>query len=269
MPLNAEREIGAVQWTPEDRIALRRAKSLLEHPGLAVRIANTLGAPIESVMAALPEGAASVIRAATTKSLKAALNAATSMMDEEPRQASERLHAVAVAASGAVGGAFGLSSFAAELPFSTSVMLRSIADIARSEGHSIKAPEVQLRCLDVFALGGSGHRDDAAESAYFAVRAALARAVGEAAEHIAARGIASGSAPALVRFISQIAARFGIPVTEKVMAQSVPIIGAAGGAMINVLFINHFQEMARGHFIVLRLESKYGADLVRLAYAEI
>ena len=72
-----------------------------------------------------------------------------------------------------------------------------------------------------------------------------------------------------MRFISQIAARFGIPVTEKVMAQSVPLIGAAGGAMINVLFINHFQEMARGHFIVLRLESKYGADLVRLAYSEI
>ena len=270
MAIEVDREkVGAVEWTAEDRIALRRAKSLLEHPGLAVRIANTVGAPIESLMATLPEGASNAIRTATMKSLQAALKAATSMMDDEPRAASERMHALAVAASGAMGGALGLASFAAELPISTSVMLRSIADIARSEGHSIKSREIQLRCLEVFALGGTTRPDNAAESAYFAVRAALARAVGEAAEYLAARGVASETAPALLRLIGQIAARFGIPVTEKVMAQSVPLVGAAGGAMINVLFINHFQEMARGHFIVLRLEGKYGADFVRRAYSEI
>ena len=116
------------------------------------------------------------------------------------------------------------------------------------------------------ALGGPSRSDDAAESAYFAVRAALAKTLTEAARHIAERGVAGGAAPALVRLTSQIAARFGIPVTEKVMAQSVPVIGAAGRALVNILFIRHFQDLARGHFIVRRLEAQYGQNAVRAAY---
>ncbi len=257
-----------MELSAQDRNDLRRAKALLEHPGLAVRIANTVGTPIEKLLTALPAAATDAIRRATTKSLWAAVRAATSMMDDEPRAAAAGVHRVAVATAGAVGGAFGLASLAAELPISTTIMLRSIADIARSEGHSIKSPLVQLACLEVFALGEPGREDDAAESGYFAVRAALARAVGEAAEYVTARGLTEG-APAILRLVTKIAARFGIPVTEKVMAQSLPIVGAAGGAMINVLFINHFQDVARGHFIVLRLEEKYGARAVKDAYATL
>ena len=69
-----------------------------------------------------------------------------------------------------------------------------------------------------------------------------------------------------MRLITQIATRFSIPVTEKAAAQAVPIIGAAGGALINTLFIDHFQDTARGHFVVRRLERIYGKSLVRTAY---
>lgn len=258
-----------MDWTAEDSVSLRRAKSLLDHPGLAVRIANAVGTPIEKLFTMLPDGAADTIKTATTKSLNGAVRFVTSKMDEDPRAASSRLHTLAVAATGAVGGAFGIAALAAELPASTTIMMRSIADIARSEGHSIKSPRIQLACVEVFALGGSARADDAAEAGYFAVRAALAKAVSEAAEHLAARGLASEAAPAIVGLVSKVAARFGIPVTEKVMAQSVPIIGAAGGAMLNILFITHFQDMARGHFTVLRLEEKYGADVVKEAYAAL
>ncbi len=224
---------------------------------------------MEKLLTALPEGASMAIHAATTKSLDAALRVATSLMDDQPRPALERLHSVAVAAAGAAGGAFGLAALAAELPISTTIMLRSIADIARSEGHPIRSHFVQMSCLQVFALGAPVRRDDASEAGYFAIRAALARAVSEAAEHLATRGLATESAPALVRLVSRIGARFGIPVTEKVMAQSVPLIGAAGGAMINLLFIRHFQDVARGHFTILRLEGTYGPDQVKAAYAAV
>jgi hypothetical protein len=73
----------------------------------------------------------------------------------------------------------------------------------------------------------------------------------------------------LVRLIAKIAERFGIQVTEKAAAQAVPAIGAAGGAIINTLFIDHFQDMARGHFIVRKLERKHGKDLVKRLYAEL
>jgi hypothetical protein len=84
---------------------------------------------------------------------------------------------------------------------------------------------------------------------------------------MAERGVMGEAAPALLRLTASIAARFGVPVTEKVMAQSVPIIGAAGGAAINVLFIKHFQDVARGHFIVRRLEETYGGARVQQEYA--
>jgi len=59
---------------------------------------------------------------------------------------------------------------------------------------------------------------------------------------------------------------FLIIVSEKVAAQAVPLIGAAGGALINTIFIDHFQNMARGHFIIRRLERLYNKDLIRQEY---
>jgi hypothetical protein len=174
-----------------------------------------------------------------------------------------------VAATGGTGGALGLAALSVELPISTTVMLRSIADIARSEGEGIKEPEVKLACLEVFALGGKTTGDNAAETGYFAIRAALARSVSEAAQHIAGKQLAQDGAPAMVRFISKVASRFSITVSEKMAAQAVPVIGAAGGAAINTLFLDHFQDMARGHFIVRRLERAYGRTVVKDAYDNI
>ena len=79
----------------------------------------------------------------------------------------------------------------------------------------------------------------------------------------------SASAPALVRLISSLASRFGVVVTQKAMAQTIPIIGAVGGGLVNTIFISHFQDMARGHFVVRRLERKYGKDFVRRAYERL
>jgi hypothetical protein len=148
-------------------------------------------------------------------------------------------------------------------------MLRSIADIARSEGEDISDVGGQLACLEVFALGGNTKADDATETGYFAIRSTLASSVTEAARYLAQKGLVDKSAPALVRFISAIAARFGVVVSEKIAAMAVPVVGAAGGALVNSVFMKHFQDMARGHFTVRRLERKYGAVAVRKEYDKI
>jgi EcsC protein family len=62
------------------------------------------------------------------------------------------------------------------------------------------------------------------------------------------------------------ASRFGVVVTQKLAVQAVPFIGAVGGAAVNYAFIDHFQEVARAHFIVRGLERRYGKDTVRAAY---
>jgi hypothetical protein len=98
------------------------------------------------------------------------------------------------------------------------------------------------------------------------VRGLLAKSVTEAARYVAERGVAEQGAPVLVRFLSLVAARFGVVVSQKVVAQAVPVIGALGGAAVNYAFIEHFQDVARGHFTVRRLERIYGKELVRQEY---
>ena len=253
----------------EDLADLAYAKVLLENPSVAARIANAVGTPIERVLKLLPQGASDLIGAATRKSLETALNFAILTMDDRQQGSANWVHKTMVAVTGAAGGAFGLAALAIELPVSTVIMLRSIADIARGEGERIKSPEAKLACLEVFALGGKASARGAAESGYFAVRAALAKTLSEAAEYIAERGVAREGAPPLVRFVTQVAERFGVPVSEKVAAESFPIVGAAGGALINALFIDHFQDVARGHFIVRRLERSYDHEWVKREYLKL
>ena len=126
-----------------------------------------------------------------------------------------------------------------------------------------------MACLEVFALGGTKEDDDGAETGYFAVRAALAGAMTEAAKYLAEHGLSSSGAPVLVRFLSKIASRYSIQVSEKAAAQAIPLLGAAGGATINLLFMDHFQNMARGHFIVRRLERTHGKEEVQKEYMKI
>ncbi len=176
---------------------------------------------------------------------------------------------MAVIASGGAGGFFSLPGMAIELPISTAIMLRSIADIARSEGEDLRSTESQLACVQVFALGSTRSTDDASESGYYAVRITLARALSEAAQFVAEKGVVEEGAPAIVRFIARIAARFEVIVSEKVAAEALPIIGAASGAAINLAFVTHFQQMARGHFIVRKLERKYGEAEVKREYSRL
>jgi hypothetical protein len=148
-------------------------------------------------------------------------------------------------------------------------MLRSIGDVARSEGEDLTNPETALACLQVFALGGFKDKADAGESSYFAVRGLFAKSVAEAARFIAERGGLAEGAPILARLIAQIASRFGVVVTQKLAAQTVPVIGALGGAAVNYAFIDHFQEVARAHFAIRKLERHYGKDTVREAYERL
>ncbi len=245
---------------------LARAKSLLENPRLAIRLANTIGSPLEKGFALLPKGWNKVVNKAAHAALMKALTVAVATLGRRKHSGSrERFHKVMAGASGGIGGAFGLFALPVELPLSTTIMLRSIADIARSEGHDLSSIEIKLACLEVFALGGK----ETAQSAYWATRAAMSQTISEAATYLAQKGAVREGAPAIARLIAQIAARFGVIVSEEVAAKAVPILGAAGGGIINVIFTAHFQDMARGHFIVKRLEAAHGQEQVRAAYEKL
>jgi hypothetical protein len=256
-----------MEMTPEDICRLKHAIDLLENPGLAAKLTNVIGMPFEKAFDRLPEKWIDAIQTITRRSLRHALDVAVKTIDYGGKKASgDTLHKILVAASGGIGGAFGLPALAIELPVTTVIMFRSMADIARSEGEDVQLIETRLACLEVFALGGNSGKDNSSESGYYAMKALLARQVSEAAKYIVEKGIAEEGAPTLVRLIATIASRFGVTVSQKAAASAVPVIGAAGGALINTIFIGHFQNMARGHFIIRSLERKYGRDYVKISY---
>ena len=256
----------AAGMTAKDLQALHAAVQLLEHTSLAARLTQVVGKPIELIGRAVPQGAADTIAAATTTALNAALKAALATMQNRPEAASGLLHKALATASGAIGGSLGLVTAPLEIPISTIIMLRSIADIARSEGENLSEPDAALACVQVFGLGARPTTGATAESGYFAVRGLLAKSITEAARFIAERGMVEEGAPILVRFVSQIAARFGVVVSQKLAAQTLPLVGALGGAVVNYAFIDHFQDVARGHFAIRRLERTYGKEVVRAEY---
>jgi hypothetical protein len=172
---------------------LKRAKLLLENPGLAARLSSMLGSPLERGMAMLPARFQSTVQkaseAAMMKALDVAVNSISSETSRKSNLTRDRAHKFAAATSGAVGGAFGLFALSVELPISTTIMLRSVADIAKSEGENIQHIETRLACLTVFAMGGRSAGDDAAESGYFAARLAMSGAVSEASKFLAEKGM--------------------------------------------------------------------------------
>jgi len=244
----------------------------MERDNLAVRLSGLFGRGIEAVAAPglrmLPDSARAAIRSALEQALGTAFDAAARTVQRRTgigwldRVLAARWINVATAmASGAGGGLAGLPGVLAELPFTTTVLMRAIAQVAAEEGEDISAPEAKLECLEVFALGSPRPGDEDADLGYYAVRLGFARALG---------GVAGRTLNQVMpQAVTVAATRFGVPVAYKIAAETVPLLGAATGAAVNFLFADHFQGKARGHFIVRRLERSYGAEAVQRGYEAI
>ena len=235
-----------------DLAVLANAAQQLESSSLATSISHIIGMPIEKAMSALPGHWSNIVTRITKKALEKALDAALYSLNNKSTKPKNKIHKFLVSLSGAVGGSFGIAALAIELPVSATIMLRSIADVARSHGEDLDDIDSKMACLTVFALSGGGlmNGSEAADTSYYAVRSFLTKALGDTANHIAVHGFSREGAPVLVKLVNAISARFSIPVSGKLAAQSIPVVGAVSGASVNLLFIQHYQKMAKAHFSV-------------------
>ena len=269
--------IAASPLSQGDLASLRRAKEALESPSLTMKLASLVGSPIEKLMAKMPTVAQEKIDDATQAALKKCLQLALRTLSKStidgvvlpPEKPHNLMHKLAVATTGAAGGAFGLFALPVELPVTTTLMFRSICDIARSEGEDVHLIDTQLQCLMVLGMGGPSSSDDNADIGYFIVRGTLAQSVSKATSEIASKGLSGHGSTALLKFLQTVASRFSVQVSEQVAAKSIPAIGAVLGAMVNTVFMDHFQQMAHGHFTVRRLERQYGQPAVERAFQTI
>jgi hypothetical protein len=248
--------------------ALIRAVDALENANFAARIADYAGAPINKVVRLLPRPASRSLSRAVETAMHKCLKTAIGSLDNVRAPPATFLSTAIAGVTGGVSGFFGLPALMVELPLTTTIMLRAIADIARHNGENLDTLEARLACLQVFALSsrGSAVRTDLG---YFAARTLLARLSSNAAAFLVERGAQELSGVMLNSLMAEIVSRFSIVVSDRIAAGALPVVGAVGGATINVIFMNHFQQIAQGHFTVRRLEREYGVDAVRLYYAEI
>jgi hypothetical protein len=255
----------ALLTLPEDaQTELAKAVATLEGPSFAARLALIAGTPVEALKARLPAS----VRDNVDKAVRQALEKAwATAVGTDPRRTPFGIdvswfHRGVAMASGAAGGAFGLLGTLAELPLSTTILLRQIAAEAAEQGEDPRIAATAAECMAVFAIGSPATaEDDLAETGYFAARLALAQMLPNAAS-----SLASGMLPG---FLGSIAARFTGTVGLKLTAQAVPIIGAGAGAAVNLAFLEHFRSVAKAHFLVRRLERTYGEDRVHGAYVAL
>ena len=265
--MNREAAIGNTTLSSTDQKVLWQAVRSLERGSLVARLSELTGEPVTGLLRRMPRFVSQPIQAAVQKALKQALEAALYKIDtgipEPGRIGFKLLSGIA----GGVSGFFGMATLAVELPVTTTLMLRSIAGIARRQGEDLRSSGARLACLEVFALGPRPRGDVmGAETSYYAARAFLAKAVSEAAQLMAERGLARGSSPVIVELITALGSRFGLVVSEKVAAGAIPVIGAIGGAAVNLAFMEHFQKLAQAHFAIRRLEREHGSEEVHRVY---
>ena len=157
-----------------------------------------------------------------------------------------RITQVAVVASGAAGGMSGLGGFIPDVGFSTIAIMREIARIAREEGEDLATLDSRRACLEVFALRGVGSQPDESNLGYFSARSMM-------------RGTP------MVMLISEVASRYGLVIGQKFAVQMMPVAGALCGASLNAAFLSHYQELARAHFTIRRLERMHGPKVHEVA----
>ncbi|MFT4780944.1 MAG: hypothetical protein ACI9SD_000619 [Pseudohongiellaceae bacterium] len=270
--------------TPKDLEALKQAKSNMKNISWAMRNINKIGDTLETGVTFVPEKVLvklqSMTQTALLKVIKA--NLITIQKNKTLKKPSKIIYKSIVTSSGALSGFFGATTgfgtviFASELTITTKFLMRTIMDIARSEGEDIYTLEGQMSCLEVFALGGESNDDDSLETSYYTTRIALNSAL----SNVSATGVKLGldslvkgastlGSGALSNFISKIATRLSLLISEKFLAQALPIVGAIGGGSFNYVFVDHFQKMATAHFTIRRLERKYGEVEVKLAYEKV
>jgi hypothetical protein len=243
---------------------LERAVGLLESPRFAIRLASYAGKPLDSMLGAVPGLNGALHRALRSAILRCLTVAIESQEGEDFAPSSWRPKALTGLAGG-IGGLFGALALPLELPVTMTLMLRAIADIARDNGEDLRALEPRLACLQVFALGERKSNAGAAIG-YYAARATLTKLTGEVLSLMVERSVLDVSAPVVSRLVTEVVSRFGLVLSERAAAGAVPVLGALGGATLNVMFMDHFERVAQGHFTIRRLERLHGREVIGELY---
>jgi hypothetical protein len=212
-----------------DRLAARHARA----GGLGIQVLNLIGSQTETLLERLPTPVRDRLGEGTEAALHWAMKAAQSsrgVVGDQPGW----MNTAVTTAMGAAGGFGGLPSALAELPITTTILLRAIQGVAVEYDFDPAAENVQFDCLEVFLAAGPLSRDDGADLAFISTRLTV-------------------TGPVLHGLIARIAPRLATVLGQKLAAQTVPVLGAVAGAATNYAYTSYYQEIAHVHFGLRKL----------------
>lgn len=198
-----------------------------------IDLLNMVGGQAEALLDRLPPEIRGRLDEATERALELAMRAAHRSRGVVGRQPGW-LNRTVTTAMGAAGGFGGLPGAMAELPVTTTVLLRAIQDVAADHGFDPAEAGVRFDCVQVFGAAGPLERDDGADLAFLSTRMAL-------------------SGRSMQALIARVAPRLATVLGQKLAAQTVPVLGAAAGAATNYVYTGYYQQMAHVHFGLRRL----------------
>lgn len=219
----------AAVTTRLDALVQRHARA----GNLGMQVLNVLGGRAEALLEKLPEGVRDRLEGGTEQALVLAMGAAQRSRGVVGGQPGWLNRAVTTA-MGAAGGFGGLPSALAELPITTTILLRAIQDVASEYDFDPAEEGVRFDCVQVFAAAGPLDHDDGADLAFLTTRVAV-------------------TGKAMQALIARVAPRLSVVLGQKLAAQTVPVLGAAAGAATNYVFTSYYQQMAHVHFGLRRL----------------
>ena len=231
------------QHPDEAEVAKRLAALAACHAGASnagIQLLNLIGGQAEGLLTRLPPAARSRLSEVTEHALARAMEAAQRSRGVIPESPGWMSRAVTTA-MGAAGGAGGLPTALAELPVTTTVLLRAIQEVAIEHGFRPEEESVRFDCVQVFAAAGPLEHDDGADLAFLSTRMAVTGATVQA-------------------LIARVAPRLATVLGQKLAAQTVPILGAAAGAATNYAYTSYYQQMAHVHFGLRRLAIEADRD---------
>jgi hypothetical protein len=201
--------------------------------GYGIEILNLIGGQAENLLDRLPAPIRGGLEKATERALEHAVKAAHDSRSIVPDQKGW-LNSAVSAAMGAVGGMGGLPTALAELPVTTTLLLRVIQGVAREHGFDPAEEGVQFDAIRVFGSAGPLEKDDGADLGFISARLTL-------------------TGPAVRGLIARISPRLATVLGQKLAAQTVPVLGAVAGAATNYAYTSYYQEVAHVHFGLRRL----------------
>lgn len=201
--------------------------------GMGIQVLNMIGGQADTLLTRLPAPVRARLEEGTVKALNVAMKAAHGSRGVVGQQPPWLTTAMATA-MGAAGGFGGLPGALAELPVTTTVLLRAIQDVAIEHGFDPEAENVQFDCIRVLSAAGPLKEDDGADLAFFATRASL-------------QGVA------IQTLITRVAPRLATVLGQKLAAQTAPVLGAVAGAATNYAYTSYYQQIAHVHFRIRAL----------------